>query len=97
MIDENKKKIVIDNYFKSECNANILESYVKTMKETYAKGFERGLSKASKTRIGKWISQPYQADRECSVCGHTEPYKFADKEAEIYHYCPHCGARMENE
>ena len=42
MISEAKKKIVIDNYFKGDCNINT------TIKEAYTKGFERGLSKATK-------------------------------------------------
>lgn len=43
----------------------------------------------------RWISLPHQIDRVCSHCEHTEPYKFADKEAEIFNYCPHCGAKMD--
>ena len=45
----------------------------------------------------RWVSYPHQIDRECSICGHTEPYKFADKEAEIFNFCPHCGADMRKE
>ena len=47
-----------------------------------------------KQRTGRWVSYPHQKDRECSICGHSEPYKFADKEAEIFNYCPNCGAKM---
>ena len=46
---------------------------------------------------GRWVSYPHQIDRECSICGHTEPYKFADKDAEIFNFCPHCGADMRKE
>lgn len=48
-------------------------------------------------RTGRWVSYPHQKDRECSICGHSEPYKFADKEAEIFNYCPNCGAKMGGE
>ena len=44
---------------------------------------------------GKWVSIPLTNHRECSRCGHNEPYKFADKETLIYRYCPFCGAKME--
>ena len=46
---------------------------------------------------GRWVSYPHQIDRECSICGHTEPYKFADKDAKIFNFCPHCGADMRKE
>ena len=46
---------------------------------------------------GRWVSYPHQIDRECSICGRTEPYKFADKDAEIFNFCPHCGADMRKE
>lgn len=40
-ISESKKKIVIDNYFKRECDVNT------SIKEAFTKGFELGLKKAS--------------------------------------------------
>ena len=48
-------------------------------------------------RTGRWVSYPHQKDRGCSICGHSEPYKFADKEAEIFNYCPNCGCAMKGE
>ena len=39
-ISETKKQIVIDNYFKRECDVNT------SIKEAYTKGFELGLKKA---------------------------------------------------
>lgn len=44
---------------------------------------------------GKWISVPSKRARICSVCGCDEPYKFADKDANVFNYCPHCGAKMD--
>ena len=44
---------------------------------------------------GKWISVPNKKARICSVCGSDEPYKFADEDANVFDYCPHCGAKMD--
>ena len=46
-------------------------------------------------REGRWKSLPYKKARVCSVCEADEPYKFADNDADVYEYCPHCGAKME--
>ena len=45
MTFEQKKQIVIDNSFKVDCNINM------TLKEAYEKGFNRGLSKAPKSKV----------------------------------------------
>ena len=42
-----------------------------------------------------WRSEGGKKARFCSHCNHDEPYKFADKETDIYAYCPHCGSRMD--
>lgn len=44
----------------------------------------------------RWITTPYKKARFCERCGHDEPYKFADEDADVYDYCPHCGAKMTN-
>lgn len=48
---------------------------------------------------GRWVSVPYKLARVCSVCNRDEPYKFddifADIDADVYDYCPNCGARMD--
>ena len=44
---------------------------------------------------GKWVSVPHKLSRVCSICWHDEPYKFAEKDVEVYNYCPNCGAKME--
>ena len=48
-------------------------------------------------RRGRWVSVPYKLARVCSVCNRDEPYKFADIDADVYDYCPHCGAKMDGE
>ena len=44
---------------------------------------------------GRWISVGHKLSRICSVCDRDEPYKFADDNANVYDYCPNCGARMD--
>ena len=46
-------------------------------------------------RHGRWVSIPYKLARICSVCNRDEPYKFADIDADVYDYCPNCGAKMD--
>ena len=47
-----------------------------------------------KEQEARWISVPHKKARICSHCEADEPYKFADDDAEVYEYCPHCGAKM---
>ena len=44
---------------------------------------------------GRWVSVPHKLARVCSVCNRDEPYKFADIDADVYDYCPNCGAKMD--
>lgn len=44
---------------------------------------------------GYWKSVPHKRARVCSRCEADEPYKFADVDANVYDFCPHCGAQME--
>lgn len=46
-------------------------------------------------RHGKWISVPNKKARICSTCESDEPYKFADEDANVFDYCPHCGTKMD--
>lgn len=46
-------------------------------------------------RHGKWISVPHKKARICSECYSDEPYKFADEDADVFDYCPHCGIKMD--
>ena len=48
-------------------------------------------------RRGYWRQYSHKLARVCSCCGHDEPYKFADDDADIYNFCPHCGADMRGE
>lgn len=53
------------------------------------------LKEQNTRRNGKWRSVPHKKARICSICETDEPYKFADNDADVYAYCPHCGAKME--
>lgn len=44
---------------------------------------------------GRWVSVVGKRDRICSRCLHNEPYKNADDDAEVFEFCPHCGAKMD--
>lgn len=46
-------------------------------------------------RHGRWVSVSHKLARVCSVCNRDEPYKFADIDADVYDYCPACGAKMD--
>lgn len=46
-------------------------------------------------RHGQWISVANKRDRICSRCLRNEPYKNADDDAEVFEFCPHCGAKMD--
>lgn len=48
-------------------------------------------------RHAYWESEPGKMSRFCSGCWADEPYKFADENAKVYDYCPHCGAKMDGE
>ena len=41
----------------------------------------------------RWVSAAGKRDRICSRCLHNEPYKNADDDAEVFEFCPHCGAK----
>lgn len=44
---------------------------------------------------GRWVSVAGKRDRICSRCLRNEPYKNADDNAEVFEFCPHCGAKMD--
>lgn len=46
-------------------------------------------------RHGRWTVTEGKRSRFCSICYHDEPYKFADEDADVYSYCPNCGAKMD--
>lgn len=57
-------------------------------------GKENDALKKQIPRIGYWKSVPHKAARVCSVCKKDEPYKFADDDANVFDFCPHCGSIM---
>lgn len=50
---------------------------------------------AEPVRHRMWVSVAGKRARVCDGCGGDEPYKFAEDDAEVYDYCPHCGAKMD--
>ena len=44
---------------------------------------------------GRWVSVSGKRGRICSRCLSDEPYKNADDNAEVFEFCPHCGAKMD--
>ena len=92
-ISETKKRIVIDNYFKTECNIDT------SIREAFKKGFELGLQKAPRERkTGKWVFiHPLQEDDGgayvCSCCG-TGSWEI---DPARWKACPWCTALMEGE
>ena len=43
----------------------------------------------------RWASVPYKLARICPRCQCDEPYKNATDDAEVFEFCPHCGAQMD--
>jgi len=97
-ISEAKKKIVIDNYFKKECDVNT------SIKEAFIKGFELGLKKAPRPQLktGHWEYVQYDynpniGNWHCSECRNIV-IECADKNKDggipTYSYCPKCGVKM---
>ena len=83
--------------------------YKNPPNSSYGEGFDRGLDRAQRAILdapaadvapvvhGRWVSVPHKLARVCSVCNRDEPYKFADIDADVYDYCPNCGAKMDGE
>ena len=87
-ISEKKMRIVIDNYFKCECNVNT------SIKEAFEKGFRIGVEKGLYTnpqKVGRWIKDEKRSITfdifVCSECGSGGALRFK--------FCPSCGAKME--
>ena len=102
-ISETKKKMVIDNYFKSECDVNT------SIKEAFTKGFELGLRKAHipQQKYGKWIERESGTEDKkngfetvivCSNCdlpATTFYSENCERRTQIRtHFCPNCGIKM---
>lgn len=88
-ISETKMKIVIDNYFKSECNVDT------SIRQAFEKGFRIGVQKVitlqPERKKGKWISVKGSNGKDyhkCSECLHTQDI------TGVKNYCSVCGAEM---
>lgn len=84
MTFEEKMKIVINNYFKTECSVNT------SIREAFEKGFRIGASKVQK-KHGKWIGydDTERFTAQCSLCGNVVDTRFGSN------FCPNCGAKMD--
>lgn len=82
MTFEEKMKIVINNYFKTECSVNT------SIREAFEKGFRIGASKVQK-KHGKWINTAPRHRSDNIICDHCGYDSIA-----AYRYCPNCGAKM---
>lgn len=75
----------IDMFIAGRLGHEKAKNFLRTIDETIA---------MLKEQEARWISVPHKRARICSHCEADEPYKFADDDAEVYEYCPHCGAKM---
>ena len=98
MTKEAKMQIVIDNYFKSECDVNT------SIRKAFEKGFRIGVQKGSvdadPVKHGHWVEQEHEdwkwsKEYRCSECG---KYRLVTTPVgREWNYCPNCGAHMEVE
>ena len=91
-ISEKKMQIVIDNYFKSECNVNT------SIRQAFEKGFRIGVKKGQSAgperKKGKWIVTSEFSDcyyAKCNQCKTTQVFYY-DKP--LTNFCPNCGCQM---
>lgn len=89
-ISNTKMKIVIDNYFKAECDVNT------SIREAFEKGFRIGVQKGcdvtnSERKKGHWSN--YKDEHCCSVCKCVVISNCWDDDIR-YDYCPYCGSKM---
>ena len=96
MTKEAKMQIVIDNYFKSECDVNT------SIRKAFEKGFRIGVKKGSvaaePVKRGHWIEQNgYDGDvyYDCSVCKNSWTTIDGTPQDNGMSYCPCCGAKMD--
>jgi len=96
-ISEKQMNIVIDNYFKTECDVNT------SIRKAFEKGFRIGVQKGTalkpEQQIGQWITETMRFDEKyhtnvihCSKCGVLKKIGWR---TEDMHYCPNCGVKME--
>lgn len=100
MTREEKMKIVINNYFKTECSINT------SICEAFEKGFRIGASKGQK-KHGKWIERESDTEDKkngfetvivCTCCDFPATTFYSeDCESRTQirtDFCPNCGAYM---
>ena len=101
-ISEKKMQIVINNYFKSECNVDT------SIRQAFEKGFrigvKKGLTVQPKRLKGKWIYGEHDIAMcdgyWCDQCGFFVPWDYKHKSIDFikdYHWCPSCRADMRGE
>ena len=96
----------MDGYIKKEAAVKVAEKY--GLANGSALGRHTGLADCIASEIaiipaadvapvvhGRWVSVAGKRDRICSRCLRDEPYKNADDDAEVFEFCPHCGAKMD--
>lgn len=86
-INETKMKIVIDNYFKTECDVNT------SIRQAFEKGFRIGVLKgqSAKQKTGKWILHK-DGSATCSECHFHQSYIWDLDDWQ--NYCGICGAMI---
>lgn len=92
-ISETKMKIVIDNYFKSECNVDT------SIRQAFEKGFrigvQKGITLQPERKNGEWtIDEDCEGKSRtvtCNLCGYEE-FNWHNP-----NFCPNCGAYMRGE
>ena len=82
-ISEKKMQIVIDNYFKSECNVDT------SIRDAFEKGFRIGVQKTANRPKGEWRIDKYGI-YHCPFC-------HAINNTVYKSFCPNCGADMRGE
>ena len=103
MTREEKMKIVINNYFKTECSVNT------SIREAFEKGFRIGASKVQK-KHGKWTERESGTEDKgegfetvivCSCCDFPATTFYSENcesRTQIRtRFCPNCGADMRGE
>lgn len=81
------KKEIIELLRTAEHNAKVSQEWVAQQAEN--------LKDWKPVVHGRWVSVAGKRDRICSRCLHNEPYKNTDDDAEVFEFCPHCGAKMD--
>ena len=91
MIRGKQMQIVIDNYFKSECDVNT------SIRQAFEKGFRIGVKKVSsiesERKAGKWrVLKDRSSGQEFSCCNRCDHYYSAN--TSDWNFCPNCGLPM---